>query len=161
MSERLPALPAGDDIARRLPAFLQAAAGEPFVYGRSDCSMVLANWVLEITGRDPAAELRGAYGDDEGWRALVQEAGGLIVLVRRLALLAGLHPIEPAAAAIGDIAVVEIASLAREGVPFHAGAICSGHNPPGPVDAGKPKWVTKLSRGISRLQATPLAAWGF
>ena len=143
--------------AARLAAFLSRSAAEPFVYGESDCSMFLANWVREVTGRDPAGELRRAYSDEPGWRSLVAEAGGLAVLVGRLALVAGLSPVAtPGEARVGDIAVVGIPALGSGGWRFEAGAICSSFGP-----MGMPRWVTKLTRGISRLQSTPLAMWTF
>ncbi len=35
----------------------------PFVWGESDCMIVLADWVLAVTGKDPARDLRGLYDD--------------------------------------------------------------------------------------------------
>ncbi|WP_417723950.1 DUF6950 family protein [Salipiger sp.] len=33
----------------------------PFLWGETDCCLVLADWVARVTGRDPAARIRGMY----------------------------------------------------------------------------------------------------
>ena len=33
----------------------------PFAWGEADCCLMLADWILRVTGRDPAAHLRGLY----------------------------------------------------------------------------------------------------
>lgn len=142
--------------ADRLPGFLHEQAGAPFVFGESDCSMFLANWVRRLKGVDPAGELRGAYGDEAGWRALVDAAGGLDVLVGRIAAVSALPAIAPAAACEGDIGVVAIPAL-----DLTAGAICVRNGRPRPdlADGLSTAWVTKLHRGLTRLRCRPLAAW--
>ena len=36
-------------------------AAKPFIWGETDCMLCLAEWVLRVTGRDPAAAVRGVY----------------------------------------------------------------------------------------------------
>ncbi|WIY23357.1 DUF6950 family protein [Parasedimentitalea psychrophila] len=36
-------------------------AAKPFIWGETDCMLCLADWVLRVTGRDPAAAVRGVY----------------------------------------------------------------------------------------------------
>jgi hypothetical protein len=38
-------------------------AGLPFVWGETDCMLVLADWILRVRGVDPAAHVRGMYHD--------------------------------------------------------------------------------------------------
>ncbi|MFA1625235.1 hypothetical protein ACDY96_21335 [Rhizobium mongolense] len=39
--------------------------------GGDDCVMFCASWVADQTGIDPAAHVRGTYGDEEGAVAFV------------------------------------------------------------------------------------------
>lgn len=52
-------------ITERLAEFLAASAGRAFALGSFDCGLFLADWCLDFTGRDPAAEIRGAYASVE------------------------------------------------------------------------------------------------
>lgn len=60
---------------------------EPFVWGQSDCLLWCANCAKAITGRDPAADLRGRYSTAiearrvmkaEGWRDMADVAGSML-----------------------------------------------------------------------------------
>jgi hypothetical protein len=50
-------------------------------WGFTDCTLFTADWVVEATGKDPGAELRGTYFDAIGARAVLQAAGGVDRLV--------------------------------------------------------------------------------
>ena len=50
-------------------------------WGYCDCTLFTADWVVEATGRDPGAELRGTYFDAEGAHAVLQTWGGMEALV--------------------------------------------------------------------------------
>lgn len=39
--------------------------GAAHVWGECDCMLVLADWVRAVRGFDPAADLRGTYGDPD------------------------------------------------------------------------------------------------
>lgn len=61
----------------RLARFLQAASKRPFSWGETDCALLTADWVLEATGRDPAAAFRGQYTTQLGAaRALARLGSG-------------------------------------------------------------------------------------
>lgn len=47
----------------RLAAFLDARRGTPFAYGSHDCVLMAADWIVEATGEDPIAEIRGSWND--------------------------------------------------------------------------------------------------
>jgi len=136
------------DILTRLPVaeFLREAAAAPFIFGEWDCCMFLANWVRFARGGiDPAPDLRGAYTTDDGWRAKVEEEGGLVRLVGRIADRAGLGRVHPDDAMPGDVGVVRIGSN-----DFELGGVCAA---PG-------KWAVKLQRGVQQFPGTrALAAW--
>lgn len=68
------------DWRTRLDGFLAAAARRPFAWGRHDCCLFAADWVLEIAGVDPAAAFRGRYTTPRGaLRALKRYGTGDLV----------------------------------------------------------------------------------
>lgn len=126
-------------IEDRLAEFLRRAASEKRVPGEWDCAMTLANWVRSVTGIDPAFGLRGTYSEAE-WPAIVEKEGGLVALVGRLAVSAGLEP--TATPASGDIGVVE-----------------SKIGPTGAIKTAT-RWAMKVGAGVVAVRNVKLlAAW--
>lgn len=52
----------------------------PFVWGQADCILSVADHVLAVTGKDPAARWRGSYKTEEGATALAESYGGVLPL---------------------------------------------------------------------------------
>lgn len=129
-------------MANDLKAFLRLAAAQPFQFGEWDCAMTIANWVRQVTGEDPAAELRGTYQSDEEWKAIVEREGGFLALVDALAFGAGMKRV--AVPNEGDIGIIHIPGYGE------AGAIR--------VVRG---WAAKLSTGLTSGPARLIAAWTF
>jgi len=142
-------------MASVLSAFLARAAGEPHQWGQWDCCMLLANWVRENTGVDPAADLRGTYHSEFGWRRILAREGAMVEVVRKRLLAAGLTETAPGEAIrledvpeiirgfrAGDLAVVMIPSVGP------TGAIFTGRG-----------FAAKLDSGLMRVPAVPLAGW--
>jgi hypothetical protein len=126
-----------------LAPFLAEAMRAPHAFGQWDCAMLLANWAERLTGRDPAAELRGRYRTRLGWMRIVKRAGGLDTLVGRIAVAAGVVPAE-APFEDGDIAV-----------------ILTGVGPAGAIRSGG-AWVAKLGEGLhGSARCAAVAAWRF
>lgn len=50
-------------------------------WGYCDCTVFAADWVVEATGKDPAADLRGTYHDADDAHAILRAAGGCEALV--------------------------------------------------------------------------------
>lgn len=50
-------------------------------WGFCDCTLFPADWVVEVTGKDPGAELRGTYFDADGAAGILRAAGGAERLV--------------------------------------------------------------------------------
>lgn len=123
-----------------LTAFLVEMARQPFQYGEWDCALTLARWVEQLTGSDPAPELRGHYRTRLGWVRIVNAAGGLVPLVGGLAERAGL--VARPAPQVGDIAVVQSAA-----------------GPTGAIWVGT-RWVAKTQAGVTGGPAEALAVWG-
>lgn len=126
-----------------LPGFLARSAATPFAWGGHNCLTWLGDWMLDLTGVDPIADLRDACSDRRTALALLARAGGLKALVGQRAALAGLP--ETDAPEAGDIGVVRIAGLDGREL---AGGICTG-----------PRWAVL---GVAGLIVGPLpvvCAW--
>lgn len=125
-----------------LSEFLMIAANSPHRFGEWDCAMTVANWVLFLTGEDPAADLRGRYRTRLGWMRIVRRDGGLVALVGRLAERAGMQAVEGIVA--GDVGVIEVPTLGE------AGAIAVARG-----------WSMKLNDGLTVVETEAIAVWGF
>lgn len=68
----------------RVAEYIARTGGAPMVWGVNDCALWAASLWHEITGRDPAADLRGTYSTAFECRRIVMAAGGLENLCRRL-----------------------------------------------------------------------------
>lgn len=80
--------------------FLQAQRWKPFEWGVSDCCLFVADWVSQVSGHDPARELRGAYADPMGARNSLYLGGGYKTILRRSGWDETTDPVS------GDIAVI-------------------------------------------------------
>lgn len=98
----IPPLTRASDWPARLAAFIAARERRPFRWGEHDCCLFAADWVLECTGTDPAAALRG-YDSERQARRLLKDAGGLRALVDELLPA---HP-SVAWAGRGDVVLVD------------------------------------------------------
>lgn len=70
-----------EDWPRRLAAAIEAARTRPFTWGRHDCALWAADWVLACTGEDLAAGFRGRYATRAQAVALLGARGGLEAVV--------------------------------------------------------------------------------
>lgn len=130
---------------RTLSEFLQREAGRPFEWGRSDCSLFLADWWRHVHGTDPAAHLRGAYRTAQGKDAVLAANRGLQRLVTAIAAKAGAS--RTTTPNTGDFGLIAIG-----GKPY--GAICTGR-----VGA-KACWAVRSEAGVTFLtNPRILRAW--
>lgn len=58
-----------------LTTFIAQYKTQPFAWGTADCSLIVADWVLQQTGVDPARGLRGTYTSAEGAVRALRKAG--------------------------------------------------------------------------------------
>lgn len=65
------------DAADRLQYLLLARHDQPFAWGWRDCAMFAADAVHAVTGRDPAADLRGSYFSARQAVRTIRQHGGL------------------------------------------------------------------------------------
>ena len=126
------------DWPERLAAFIEARRARAFSWGENDCALFAADWVLECTGTDPAASLRGTYQTAAEAARIVHAQGGLAtiadtVLVRWLL---------PRMAGRGDVALAE--NFGRESLCVVDGLHLVGPGPAGvvflPLDAALMAW---------------------
>lgn len=90
------------DTVMMLAAWLQAAEGRAFRFGRHDCVRFAAGWVREATGRDVLAD----------WPYASLRAGEALLAARGLADLRAavgtvLPEVAPLAARVGDLALID------------------------------------------------------
>ena len=113
-----------------LSAFLAHAAARPLEWGRSDCCLMVADWIAARSGVDPAPDLRAVYDDESGAMRVIEAEGGIVALFARRVTRAGLARTE--AVRPGDVAVVAIG-----GTDTLFGAI-----------AARSGWAIKTKRGL-------------
>jgi len=78
MTQTLTRLP---DWQLRLDALVRERRGQAFAWGARDCCLWGADVVLAVIGRDPMADLRGAYGTEAAAREVLGRLGALRHLV--------------------------------------------------------------------------------
>lgn len=132
-----------------LDAFIEARRGLPFVYFEQDCAHIAADWVLEKTGRDPLAVLRGEGGALEPKRLItalraVRAAGGFVAIGDQLL---GEH-VPPLLAQRGDVVLV-LSGRPIGRVSGYTFGICTGANIVVPDNDGL----------VFRALTTGVAAW--
>lgn len=123
-------------MAATLAAWLTAGASLPWVWGRTDCTIWVADWCCVHFGHDPAAAFRGMYACEAGAERLI--AAGLARTIGPW-----MAPLRPTASAqAGDVGVVTIRG--RE-----VAAICTGT-----------AWAVRTQRGLFEGPLKPIIAWG-
>lgn len=116
-----------------LSDFMLSRAAAPFAWGRRDCAMLAFDAVRVATGRDPAADLRGAYASALQARRVLKRLGGWAALA---AARFG-APVAPACAVDGDVALLDP-------------AVCSGTMAAGGALAvrWRGRWVAQGAHGL-------------
>jgi len=110
------------DLSVQLDAWLAARRRTRFVWGRADCALFAADWVLAATGEDFASWFRGRYDSPaSAWRALRRFAGGSLVKTATAQLGAPLAT--PNLARRGDIVLLD----PPPGFAIEVLGICAGH----------------------------------
>lgn len=90
------------DWPERLNKILADSHNKPFEWGVHDCCLFAADVVMELTGTDPAADLRGAYTTALEAARIVKERGG----ARGIATASLGEEIPPLMAGRGDIVMI-------------------------------------------------------
>lgn len=108
-------------LAPLLSDYLRTAAGKRFEWGRCDCLLFAADWIVRARGVDPAASVRGRYHSRREGIALLSNNGGIERLVSDALANAGMKVTDDPKP--GDVALV-LAPTADRVEPV--GAICVG-----------------------------------
>ena len=131
-----------------LLAWVNRLQAEPFVWGESDCVLIAADWVRQVRGVDPAADLRMTYASAaEAQRVLGWFTDPLAVVGPRMEA-AGLARTD--APVRGDVAVVDL--------PDARGRL----RPHGAILFGRAFWAARGEAGVvclSRDVVQMRAAW--
>lgn len=131
-------------IEAALEAYFDRALDRPFETGSADCCLFGADWVLEWTGRDPAAAWRGYFGDRAAAR-LMRRHGGVLGLARTGFASAGLiAAVRPRIGSVGVLPVLTETGARAEAIGIHDGT----------------HWATRGRGGLMFGQAEPVAVWG-
>jgi hypothetical protein len=112
--------------------------------GKVDCLLALADWCMWRGYPDAAAHLRGSYDSEDGFRAIIERAGGVIPLVQGCTDFLGLarigQPMPDAIAIVGS----------RSNIQRQWGAI---------YDGDATGWRVRFVDAYPVLKARPLAIW--
>lgn len=120
----------------RLEAFLAEAEARPFDDIHWHCCAFIAAWVQQITGVDGMEPWRA---ERRPWPDLLAEGGGIVPVVTKGAVLAGLKQTETPER--GDIGVFTRGGLIWAG-------ICLGS-----------RWATVGPKGLGAVRAEAVKAW--
>lgn len=131
-----------------LAAWLDRAIDTPRVWGRHDCTLWPANWVVECGHGDPAAEWRGRYRTLLGAARLARPAGGMEALFARGAEASGLRRASRVIA--GDVGLLAMPTAALG--PTLGASV-------GAISIGGGEWAVVHDRGLWMGHAPVIAAW--
>jgi hypothetical protein len=127
-----------------LDEFVAEHLKRPWQPGKVDCLLALADWCIWRGYSDAAADLRGSYDSEAGFRAIIERAGGVIPLVTGCTDLLGLaradQPVPGAIAIVGS----------RSNIQRQWGAI---------YDGDATGWRVRFVDAYPVLKARPLAIW--
>lgn len=112
------------NVAAKLAAFINQRNCEPFKWGKNDCCLFVADWVLFATGSDVAADFRGKYRTETGaFKQLFKRGLNDVQSVFK----ARLNPaIALSYARRGDIALVEFKGEYVGGIVTVNAVVCVG-----------------------------------
>ncbi len=128
----------------QLAEFLRFHGEKPWQPGQVDCCLFLADWAVCLGYPDPAAHLRGTYHDDDGFRRIIEAAGGVAAVVGLCASSINAKRVQrPLCGSIGVIG-------SQSNIHRQFGAIHDGEG-----------WNVRFIDGVHRMVASPLAIWSF
>lgn len=104
------------DWQSRIAAFVQSRERAPFAWGDHDCALFVCDAIKEISGHDPASDVRG-YKNERGAARVVKKLGGMRTIgASRFGM--EIHPMQ---AQVGDVGLIEIDG--RESFALCGGAV--------------------------------------
>ena len=111
-----------------LSEFLGELAKRKFDWAQSNCFLICADWVLLVTGRDPASPWRGRYKTKHEAFRLIREQGGPVALATKA--MERVKFILTEVPSAGDVALVwtPVGKRNNKIMERPTGAICVGPN---------------------------------
>lgn len=113
----------------------------PWAWGVADCCAAACDVIARLHGVDPMAPLRGAYASGPNALQVIEDQGGMVGMVRRLAGAAGFVQMPVGQARPGDLGLTRSRPEGR--------ALC--------VCVGPDAWAAKTLRGYALLDAADFA----
>jgi hypothetical protein len=107
--------------------------------------MFCASWVAEVTGIDPAADLRGTYQDAAGAHRVLEVAGGIVAFAKSRLEPLGFVPTD--SPSDGDLGVVRAPAGMSDSITL-VSAIRFG-----------PLWAILAPAGVIARKLEHVAAW--
>ena len=109
-----------------LDAFLAERQARPFSWSANNCALFAADWVRELTGWDPAAELRPKIHGPLSAMRIVRQAGGVTVLVDEACAAQGWPSVPVTYARRGDLVVTVTDNGPAVGISVGHGGVFVG-----------------------------------
>jgi hypothetical protein len=116
-----------EDWQSRLWDYIDAAKGQPFMWGVRDCATWVADWRCLVTGQDAAQAWRGRYKTERGAWRIIRRAGartldawfdGIVGPRLSAPLLAQRGDVAMVQGALGIVAGAKVAVLSPDGLVF-------------------------------------------
>lgn len=112
-------------VADVLRHFLREASRQTFAYGKTDCLIWMAPWVMRRRGVDPAATLRGSYSTKAEALRIILCAGGMVPLMASLLEPLGIRRAEEPVC--GDVSVARGPEGEMGGIVLERMVACLAH----------------------------------
>ncbi len=127
-----------------LDDFLSASRARRWSWGETNCALWVADWVLLVTGTDPAASLRGRAHSADEWKVLLDHEGGFVQIIGYIMDTLGFERTQSPQP--GDVAIVTVPIALSDRMPVvgTVAAICV-------APASRSLWPTFVVRSIRGL----------
>lgn len=138
-----------------LDGFLSRERGRSWSWADTNCALWVADWILDATGADPARAMRGHAADADGWKAVLERAGGFVPVIGHAMDCSGFERTQSPQR--GDVAIVSVPIAKRDRMPVvgTVAAICLA---PGSGTAW-PLFVLRSIVGLHYERFALVAAW--
>jgi hypothetical protein len=103
----------GSGVMQSLADYLASLRHLKWQVGVLDCGVLMADWALKVCGRDPIADIRGAYSSERGFLRIIRREGGFEACCA--ARLGAIGYVETAAPRAGDLVAVSAPYAERRG----------------------------------------------
>lgn len=101
-----------------------------FAWGAHDCALWSADWCVKMGHTDPAAQVRGSWGDARSAVKTMRALGGYENAVRSCMKTAGIAEVPPRRALRGDVALVRVKRRTAVGICDGLRVACLGKGAP-------------------------------